>query len=79
MDLKGPLPREFAERASRIKRVYDDNSSLPPLDRDTPLTVPMEEWERGDREGTYGTGKRFFLGPGSRKYKERYALIDWTQ
>lgn len=73
-----PLPEKFARRARRVNAQHDDSISSPPLTRDTPLTVPLEEWEKSDREGTCGNGRRFFLGPPSERYKKRYEQIDWS-
>lgn len=78
MDLRAPLPVEFAARA-RVFRAQHEEGKEPAMDKDTPLTVPMGEWERSDREGTCGNGRRCFFVPCGRRYRERYDLIDWAK
>lgn len=81
MDLRAPLRGKLAERKARVAGVYAETKwrREHPLDTDTELLRPVEEWEKSDRDGTCGNGRRFFLGPPSEEYKRRYALIDWSK
>jgi len=46
-----------------------------PMDEDTPLIQPLDNWDEVDRRGP---GKRLFFAPGDTRFKERYDLIDWS-
>ena len=43
---------------------------------DTMLMQPTEAWDRTDRKGRWGDK---VLSTPSKKYKERYELIDWSK
>jgi len=46
-----------------------------PMDEDTPLIQPLDNWDEVDKRGP---GKRMFFTPGSARYKARFDLIDWS-
>ena len=79
--LKGELPEEMAG-ARRLAQIrHADQRAKEETDRpgwnDSELFAPLSEWDRSDREGK--VGKRMFVLPGGRLYRERYDLIDWSR
>lgn len=80
MDLKAPLPKEFRETKERIEGTYQNEKAVRanPLDFDTELMQPVSEWDKSDREGTCGNGRRLLSSPSTR-YKKRYDQIDWSK
>jgi len=79
MDLKAPLPKEIRAKKERIEGAYQNEKMVRenPLDKDNMLMQPTENWEKSDREGTCGNGRRqFFIS--SPRYKARFDEIDWS-
>ena len=77
MDLSAPLPAEFENRRKALMAVADDGKA-PPMDKDSMLMAPMSEWERSDREGTCGNGRRVFSSP-SEAFRRGWEAIDWRK
>lgn len=75
MDLKAPLPEEF-DRVRRAALAHAEAAKDPPMDKDSMLMQPTDQWEKSDRDGTCGNGRRLFSPPSDR-YKERYSEINW--
>jgi len=78
MDLKAPLPKEFQKKVDAVK-VKMEKKRLDEADKtsgwdDCEIMQPTSAWDKSDREGTCGNGKRYFSVP-SKAYKNNYVRV----
>lgn len=78
---KGELPGEIKKARDDAYKYHEDKLATEEANRpgwkDNMMMAPISEWDKSDREGK--VGKRAFVLPGSRIYKERYDMIDWSR
>lgn len=67
-----PRPKKL-----KIKRPGKKRRDDCPMDVDTPLMQPMENWDKQDKRGaSFGPTITFYP---SKEYADNYELIDWSK
>jgi len=70
--------KAIAGRAvSRAERLKDEHNR-PPMDKDSLMFAPVDEWDRTDLKGHWGD-KEFVRPSESEQYRRNYEKIDWSR
>ena len=59
-----------------VKAAPSGMAPNPPMDKDSLMMQPTENWSKVDRKGKWGDS---VLSYPSRKFRERYDLVDWSK
>ena len=59
-----------------VKNAPSGMAQNPPMDKDNLMMQPVENWGRVEKKGKWGDS---VLSYPSRKFRERYSLIDWSK